>query len=232
MEINLDITTVLAEVSENNADVVVDVSTVQAELALAGIQGAPGATGATGATGAPGAPGANGIGAALPMVSNFYYTAPASNSVNTANLNRTFYIPIFVTENTTFDRIAVRTSGTFSGSGVARLGIYANSGGQPGAVVLDAGTVATTAANTTYEITINQTLSAGIYWLAMCSQTNATTNSYRSATTPYYQAHFVNTLASAAAAVGWYEDGVTGTFNTAGSLVSASSPIATYIRKA
>jgi len=86
--------------------------------------------------------------------------------------------PFFVESSATYDQISVRTAGNFSGSGVVRLGIYDDNGGVPGNLVLDAGTVSTTAANTVYTITISQTLSAGMYFLCAVSQTQATTNTY------------------------------------------------------
>lgn len=157
----------------------------------------------------------NSIQPALPMVSTHYYTAPASNSSVTASLNLAYYLPLVVVETTKFDRIAIRTASSFSGSGVVRLGIYNDSGGQPSTLVLDAGTVATSASNTAYEITISQTLSAGIYWLAFVSQTNATTNNYRATITAYYQTtHGTNTSGSGQA-VGWTQGSVSGAFATA-----------------
>jgi hypothetical protein len=75
-------------------------------------------------------------------------------------------MPFYLTTSATFDRIAMRAAGSFTGSHTVRLGIYNNTNGVPSTVLLDAGTVNPTAANTTYEITISQTLSAGWYWLA------------------------------------------------------------------
>jgi hypothetical protein len=74
------------------------------------------------------------------------------------------------------DRISILSGSTFAGVGLVRLGIYQNLNGAPNTVILDAGTVAPIAASTAYEITINQTLSAGLYWLAVNSITAATTN--------------------------------------------------------
>jgi hypothetical protein len=59
-----------------------------------------------------------------------------------------------------------------------RLGIYNNSAGAPSTVVLDAGTVSATAASTFYQITIDQQLDQGWYWLAANTQTAAATNNY------------------------------------------------------
>jgi hypothetical protein len=80
--------------------------------------------------------------------------------------------------STTYDRIGFRAGASFSGTASMRLGIYNDNNGKPGTVNLDAGTVSVTTSGTNYEITINKTLSAGIYWLAANLVTAATTNNY------------------------------------------------------
>jgi hypothetical protein len=114
-------------------------------------------------------------------VSNNYYSTLANaitNSTLAANITR--YIPIYVAEDTTFNRISIRSSGTFSGSATVRLGIYNNgTDNLPSTVVLDAGTVNPTTLNTLAEATISQTLSKGWYWLAANSQTAASTNNFQ-----------------------------------------------------
>jgi hypothetical protein len=118
---------------------------------------------------------------ALPFMSGYYYKGenPVAVQVNaTAVANTSYYVPFFVPVTTTFDRILVRTSGSFSGTASIRLGIYTGSTGKPTTVVLDAGTVSATAAGTSYQITINQQLTAGVYFLAANSQTAASTNTY------------------------------------------------------
>ncbi len=83
--------------------------------------------------------------------------------------------PIFVDQSTTFDRIACRADTGFSGSSTVRLGIYdSDANNQPSTLVLDAGTVAFTGVGNA-EITINQTLDKGVYWLAFCQQGTAPT---------------------------------------------------------
>jgi hypothetical protein len=83
--------------------------------------------------------------------------------------------PIFVDQSTTFDRIACRADTGFSGSSTVRLGIYnSDADNQPSTLVLDAGTVAFTGV-ASQEITISQTLSTGLYWLAFCQQGTAPT---------------------------------------------------------
>jgi len=115
-----------------------------------------------------------------------YYRTPTNNvtttgTANVASTNVTYYTPIRFSESVTLDRIAITTNFTgFSGTASVRLGIFANTNGKPGALILDAGTVAPIAAATSYAITINQALSAGFYWVAMNTITAATTNVYYS----------------------------------------------------
>ena len=115
----------------------------------------------------------------LPYTTNSYYASPspAIRGSTTYAANTTYYTPIFVRENRTFNRIAIATTPTFSGTASVRLGIYNITSGVPSTVVLDAGLVAPIAATTVYEITISQALTPGWYWLAANTVTAATTNS-------------------------------------------------------
>jgi hypothetical protein len=87
-------------------------------------------------------------------------------------LNRLYAAPYRLNASGTADRIGVDVATAAAAGGVARLVIYQpdGTGGMPGTVVLDAGTVAidTTGAKA---ITISQALSAGFYWLAVIGQT-------------------------------------------------------------
>jgi hypothetical protein len=152
-----------------------------------------------------------GLSNAIPMTSTYYYTTPASNSSVAATLNLAYFIPLIVPTVTTFDRIAVRTGGTFSGSGVARLAIYNDTNGQPSTLVVGFGTVSLIAANSPYEITISQTLDAGVYWLAFAMQTAATNNNMRTSTTSYLQVGAANTTGNGQA-IGWTQSGVSSFF--------------------
>jgi hypothetical protein len=115
----------------------------------------------------------------LDYVTGNYYGI-LGTTINSAaqTANRTYYIPFFVSATKTFDRIAIESGPTFSGSAVVRLGIYNNTGGKPSTVLLDAGTVSPTVASTAYAATISQSLTPGWYWLAANTQTAATTNTY------------------------------------------------------
>ena len=176
---------------------------------------------------------------ALPFISGYYYKGqnPVIVQVNaTAVANTTYYVPFFVPVTTTFDRILVRTGNTFSGTASIRLGIYAGSTGKPTTVVLDAGTVSATASATSYQITINQQLTAGVYFLAANSQTAATINTYigfSSATgnTGNLGTPFLSTLA----VVQYFtQSSVTGAFATASSVTdgTATGGINVFVRAA
>jgi hypothetical protein len=145
-------------------------------------------------------------------------------------------MPIFVDKSTSFDRLAIRSS-TFLGSTTVRLGIYGDSNGYPSNLILDAGTVSVTAATTVYEITISQTLQAGIYWLAFCQQGTApTTPGYSgngSATSGFANFLIVGSASAAGTeVVGFQQNTVTGAFaNTTTQTTTGSIPYV-WIRSA
>jgi hypothetical protein len=123
---------------------------------------------------------ANSQHALLDPISGSYYRTPTNNTILTgaSTANRTYYTAIQFSESVTLDRIAIATGSNFSGTASVRLGIFANTNGKPGALILDAGTVAPSALSTAYSITINQTLAAGVYWFANNTITAAGTNTY------------------------------------------------------
>lgn len=99
----------------------------------------------------------------------FYYQ-PRYGAAGSLNLtqNTMYAMPIFIATTTTFTKIGVATaSGT--ASAVCRLGIYSDSSGVPGALALDAGTVATDTGGDKV-ITISKSLATGWYWLACAMQ--------------------------------------------------------------
>ena len=120
--------------------------------------------------------GGNGI---VRQISGLYYRPSVQYGITSPTANSTGYLPMFFPTSVTLNRIACATSATFAGTASIRLAIYNNSDGRPTTVLLDAGTVSATAASTGYEITISQTVSAGLYWLAFNTVTAATTNSFQ-----------------------------------------------------
>ncbi len=197
-----------------------------------GPTGATGPAGPAGPTGATGATGAQGVVTNIGFTSGDYYTSPYGSftSVSFTTANRTNYMAFYVPASTTFDRIAVRTGNTFSGTGVVRLGIYNNASFKPSTVVLDAGTVSCTAASTTYEITINQTLNEGWYWLAFNPQTVATTNNFSAGLNG--PIGLISPLTSTLGQLTTYtQTGVTGPFATAGTLTGTINAPLVALRK-
>jgi hypothetical protein len=97
-------------------------------------------------------------------------------------------------------------------------------------VLLDAGQVSCTAATTTYEITINQTLSEGWYWLAWNAQDVATTNNFVIGS-GVQSFHMSMLNANIQYAGNYTETGVTGAFATAGTLAFGTNPAIVALRK-
>lgn len=161
------------------------------------------------------------------FTTGLYYRGLGQGFTSTAVEDQTTYVPFKVDKTNTFDRIAIATGTTYVGTGSVRLGIYNNSTstGKPTTVVLDAGTVATTAASTVSQITISQSLTAGTYWLAFNMQTAASTPNYISAATNVASSanYMTSTTGTPATDAGcWLQAGVTGAFATAGTLTSAT----------
>jgi hypothetical protein len=105
------------------------------------------------------------------FVSGKYYTTNIAVTTGTAQtLNRMNSLPFWVHATTTFDRIGIRVTATSAGSTI-RLGIYsANASNEPDALVLDAGTVDSATATGNQEITIDQELTPGLYFLITTAQ--------------------------------------------------------------
>jgi hypothetical protein len=166
-----------------------------------------------------------------------YYGIPQGNINNAvATEDLTVYYRFYIPASATFDRIACRTGTNFSGTAEVRLGIYNHdsSTDKPSTVKLDAGTVSCTASGTTYEITINETLSEGWYWFAFNCQTAATVNnSFAIIASPQWTipASLVRYGANFQSQQRWQESGVTGAFATAGTVSSNTQIFAVVLRK-
>jgi len=95
---------------------------------------------------------------------NFLFGSTAASQ--TLSANTVYYTPWRCPQSVTIDRIAIEISTGAAGN--ARIGIYNSlSSDYPGTLLLDAGTVDTTAA-AVKELTISQALTGGVlYWLAL-----------------------------------------------------------------
>lgn len=103
---------------------------------------------------------------------NLYVQSPFADAVTNQDPTEdvTYYMPIYL-PTCTIDRIGIRAGSSFSGSATVRLGIYGSTDNEPDNLILDAGTVSVTSASTNYQITISQSVTEGIYWLAINQQT-------------------------------------------------------------
>jgi len=159
-----------------------------------------------------------------------YHGPPTGGVSRTANIQRTYYIPFYVPQDRTIDRIACRTSTPFPSATTVRLGIYNNELGKPTTVLLDAGTVSCTVALTTYEITISQKLETGWYWLAFNSQNNTSDFIGMSSLLGLHESFApydddFNLLPI------WIEENISGAFNTASNISrSAAFPPIVLVR--
>jgi hypothetical protein len=176
-------------------------------------------------------------GSQLPYRAGLYYKTPNSQyTALTVSHQVTYYTPIFVSTSNTFDRIGIISASTFVGSSTVRLGIYSDTAGSPNTLVLDAGTVAPSASGQVNQITINQTLATGFYWLAFCQQGTApTTANYQgntnSASVPNLLINASNTIGANQLA-GFFQSSVTGAFANAGTVTQTTLCPFVWLRSA
>lgn len=102
-----------------------------------------------------------------------YWFSPCNGATTTSVLssNNMTMIPWIVSKTSvSIDRVAIYITSVGSSGSVVRLGLYGSSNGIPsGDPIADWGTVDGTVLNER-ELTISQTVSRGLYWLAAVSQ--------------------------------------------------------------
>jgi hypothetical protein len=171
----------------------------------------------------------------LPMISQSYYRPQGNYAAVSGILSRQYFTLLYVPYVTTIDRIGIRTSSSYSGTGISRLGIYADSQGVPGLLISDFGTLATDASSTNYEISVLQTLNAGFYWLSFAQQTSPTTISYQGissvAASQNYHGLPVTLSATGGSNTGYQQDNITGSFvNITSTLTQSTTSLTPYVR--
>ena len=109
---------------------------------------------------------------------NYYisYGLPRLNLNRAINGNFIYATNYPVPITATFDRIAISIQQLEAGK-FARLGIYEDNNGYPGALVVDGGTVSVGATGLR-TVTINQQLTRGKYWIAVLSDATGTARMY------------------------------------------------------
>lgn len=109
----------------------------------------------------------------FPVTTSNYYI-PAARGLASQWSTSTGWMatsPVYIHTAVTANQIICEVTSAATTGGVMRLGIYnADSNGLPSSLVLDAGTVASTSTGSK-AITISQSLSAGLYYLAAVGQT-------------------------------------------------------------
>jgi hypothetical protein len=94
------------------------------------------------------------------------YSSGQAATNSTVVANTLYALPIFISQNCTATVMATDVE-TLVASSNARMGIYNDSAGLPGTLLLDAGTVATTSVGTKTITGLSQALTPGQYWLAV-----------------------------------------------------------------
>lgn len=103
-------------------------------------------------------------------VSGQYLVSMGSGVVNQVlPTYRPLFVPMFMSDSASVDRIAIEVASSASENGVVRLGIYeSNERGLPGNLIVDAGTVNGSIVGVKQAV-INRTLN-GLVWLCVVSQ--------------------------------------------------------------
>lgn len=107
----------------------------------------------------------------------YYYPQNLGTTIGTSNAlgNGTLRLaPVFVDRTITVTRLFADISVVGEAGSVLRLGIYADNGNYPGALILDGGAVAGDSA-TVQEVTVSQVLAPGLYWVGGAVQSAPTT---------------------------------------------------------
>lgn len=101
----------------------------------------------------------------------YWHTPATGSSIGTFTLpdGQMFAAPLAVPASTYLTGIGINVQAAGSTGAVIRLGIYADAAGEPGALVLDAGTVAATATGAV-SVGIGTTVGPGTYWLCAVLQ--------------------------------------------------------------
>lgn len=112
------------------------------------------------------------MGGIQPRSGVYYLTTPhtATNTSNTLGNGTGRFSPWVVNRTMSLSKIGTEVTAAGEAGSLVRLGIYADDGtGYPGALVLDAGTIAGDSV-AVQEVTISQVLAPGLYWVGAVVQ--------------------------------------------------------------
>jgi hypothetical protein len=152
--------------------------------------------------------------------SYYWANSVATTSTSGALGNSTVRVtPWVVTASVTLTRVfAAYTVAGQSGS-VFRIGIWNDDGtGQPGTLLLDAGTIATDGTPGSVEATVSQAITPGLYWIGGAVQNAGTTQptivTVAPAAIPTMIPAGTSLPTNTGAAIGYTQSGVSGAFGT------------------
>lgn len=104
------------------------------------------------------------------FTAGWYYGPGGGRSALALTQNQLNYVPFWVGEAVTLDRIGCEVT-TLAAASVVRLGIYGDTGGGlPGALLLEAAGTIDAGVGGAAELTISQALTPGLHWLAAVAQ--------------------------------------------------------------
>ena len=113
---------------------------------------------------------------ALPVPSGRYInTAPGGVSAATITNNQLRGYPWTVSQRVRIDRIGAEVTIVGDAGSVIRIGLYEDNDGLPGDLITEFGTVPGDSVGA-HEITVDETLEPGIYWLAAAVQNVSVTS--------------------------------------------------------
>lgn len=109
------------------------------------------------------------------FVAGRYYDAGHGSTIGAGSLDLDLLVArsFPVTQSAAFDRIGIVVVSAATAGGVVRLGIYADSGGMPGSLIVQTAALDVASGPGLVQATIAQTLAAGMYWLAGVAQVAA-----------------------------------------------------------
>lgn len=154
---------------------------------------------------------------AIPLRSNFYYSAEGSVSGRSFTLNSAYFFPFIFPAATTISRLGAFLVSTAL-SNTIRLAIYDNTANnEPGDLLDETATISTgtgQALGFKYE-TVDVTVQQGLYWLAFVNQGSVPSTFQATGFRPYYfpQGSFSSPVTTSAVQFFHYtQTGVTGAF--------------------
>lgn len=167
----------------------------------------------------------------------YYYQShisilPSATTISLGGSGTIIYYPLYIPDDYTLNALVCECTTASAGKNV-RMGLYSDSNGLPGTLLVDGGNVST-ATTGKKTAAISLAVSAGWYWLAVRSSGGTYRGCLNSNIAPMIgDSSGVTTLGTSGAVTGWTEAGVFGAFPasaTPGSSTTASAVLIAVTR--